>query len=298
MLNQPKILVCTDFSSCSGFALRAAKSIGDRTKGKISVLNVIDHPTLDNWKAYESLTYSVGEALKNELLAHANSSMKQQLKECETEALSEVTFGSPKTVIMDKIKKDHTDLLIMGYRGKNPANPQLGNLTAKIIADSPIPVLVIKNRFDLNKLAGLVDPNGEKKEIISWAEELTYFFSNTITIISLFADHLGRFIGENKSQGEIFTDLLALSQEVKKETVHKIDKEIHSYINRFPGAQVIIRSNVETNIAQHLNAILTEKEIDTIVMQKHSASMFEKVLIGSETRNMLDLFNGNLLILS
>lgn len=297
MLNQPNILVCTDFSASSTLAVKAAKRIAQKTNGKVSILNVIDHPTLDNWKAYESLSYSVGEALNKELLAHATLSLKQQLRECETEAISEVKFGSPKTVIMDQATKNKVDLLIIGYSGKTEGHNQMGNLTTKILAESAVPVLVMKSPFEIKKIAGLIDPNGSKKEILSWSEELTYFFSPEMIVISLFADHLARFIGENKNNEKIFQDLKDLSAEVKKDTVHRIDKEIHEYLNKYPDAKIIIRNNIETNVAQHLNSLLTEEGIDTVIMRKHKSSLFERVFIGTETRRMLDLFNGNIFVL-
>ena len=295
MLNQPNILVCSDFSTCSDLALRAAKNIRHRTQANVDVLNVIDHSVVGNWDTYESLTYSTGEALKKELLTHAKISLKEQLKSCELETKSEIRFGTPRSVILEKIQQDNIDLVIIGYTGKTPGQLRLGSLTSKILASSPVPVLVIKTPLEMKKLAALVDPHGPKEEIISWSEELTHLFSTQMIILSLFDDHIGRFLGENKEK--FSEELQSLSQVVREEEIELISKNIRGYMSKFTNTQIIVRSNIESNIAHHLNSILKEETVDTIVMQKHKPTLLEKVFIGSETRRMLDLFRGNLLVL-
>ena len=295
MSNQLNILVCSDFSNCSDLAIRAANTIHGKAKAQISVLNVIDHPTVDNWDSYESLTYSTGQALKKELFAHATSSLKEQTKACEIKATSEIQFGDPYSTIMDKINQASIDLVIIGYTGKNPHNPNLGSLTAKVVAASPIPVLVIKTPLEIKKIAALVDPYGSKKEIIEWSEKMATLFSSQMIVLSVFDDHIGRFLGQNKEKFSL--DLSTLSQGVKEETIKAIDKDVRSFLSQNTNAQVIIRSNTESNIAHPLNAVMSEENVDTVVMQKHKKSLLEKVFIGSETRRMLDIFKGNLLVL-
>jgi hypothetical protein len=38
-------------------------------------------------------------------------------------------------------------------------------------------------------------------------------------------------------------------------------------------------------------------KMDVIIMQRHQSTYLEKILIGSETRRMIEIFEGNIIIL-
>lgn len=295
MLSKPNILVCTDFSTTSDLAIRAANKIKFQTSANLTVLHVIDHPSLDNTYSYESLKFYSSNELKQELMNYTRNSLREQLKFCETEATGEILFGTPYLSIMDRVIQDKIDVVIMGYSRNGHDHFNLGSTSAKVIAACHVPTLIIKNPFEINKIAALIDPQTKEKEIISWAEELAYLFSGQLSLVSLFDDHIGRFLGDNKNK--LSEELKSLTHNINDERIKELESEMKSYLSKDINANILIKSNTQSNTAHHLNEILKEENVDTIVMKKHKHSLMEKIFIGSETRRMLDLFQGNLFIL-
>ena len=295
MLSKPNILVCTDFSTSSDLAIKAANKLKIKSAGNLIALHVIDHPALDNSYAFESLKFYNSNELKQEMMSYTRNSLREQLKFCETEATGEIIFGRPFPSIMEKIKQDKIDIVVMGYSGKDQGDIHLGGISSKTIAASPVPVFVIKIPFEINRLAGLIDPLAPKEEIITKAEELSYVFSSEMMLVSLFEDHINRFLGDNKNK--LKSELTPLIKEINDERIKEIENEIKQNLKDETQTQVIIRANTESNVSSQLNKILIEERVDTIVMKRHKKNILERFIIGSETRRMLDLFQGNFLIL-
>jgi predicted site-specific integrase-resolvase len=88
-----------------------------------------------------------------------------------------------------------------------------------------------------------------------------------------------------------------ISSEQKKELLNKIKIIIRSHIARQLDCEIIVELATDKKVAYQLMNILHEDVTDIIVMQRHHKKILEKLFIGSEARRMLELFQGNLLIL-
>jgi hypothetical protein len=53
----------------------------------------------------------------------------------------------------------------------------------------------------------------------------------------------------------------------------------------------------ELQVAYHLVNILQEDQVDVAIMQRHQKKIMDRMMIGSETKRMIELFTGNLLVL-
>lgn len=295
MLTQPNILVCTDFSAYSDEALKAANTLAGKLNGKLTVLHVAEHPVVWDWLPSEGSPLSLDENVQRELLSSLRTKLESQMQKCDVKAENHISMGIPASAILEEVQARKVDILVMGHVGKNAGTFRVGSLAEKIIASSPIPVLIIKKIFEPGKIGALVDPTGEMKDILKWAEELSVALSSKMEVLSLFPDLAARFIGVGKIG--FSTELLSLSKEQGEEVIHNVKERIQAQLTKVKDAHIRVDISKEKKLSYHLNSLLEAEKIDVAVMKKHQAGFFEKLLIGSETRRMIEIFQGNLLIL-
>lgn len=295
MLSQPNILVCTDFSSYSDLALEAAERIKTETHGHLHILHVSPSPMYWDWMPSDGMPKYLNEKFEAELLVALDKSMAQQMKKCHASGEKHISLGIPAAIIQEEILDKKIDLVIMGHKGKSEGIFHLGSLAEKIISTAAVPTLIVKKKFAPSKIAALVDPSQAMKQILTTTEEFAFLFSSTIAVISLLPDITSRFIGIGKLG--FSTELLSLSEEQKAEIRHTIKTSIKSYLTRYADPELIVDISVEKKLAFHLNALMEEHLVDLAVVKRHQSDFLEKVLIGSETRRLLEIFNGNILVL-
>lgn len=295
MLENANILVCSDFTKSSDLALRAAETIRQKSQGKLYVLHVSEFPI--EWNsglANDLLPHYLDEKFDYELLQLAEKKLRHQMYSLEVEGEAHVSMGMAYSIIEEFIKDHKIDLLIMGHKGKEGGPFRLGSLTEKMVASSSVPILVINSPFKISKLASLWDPMNPSPEVLQAGEKLSHFLNVPFYVISLFKDAASSFIGLGKLSYS--TKLLTLSEEDRIEVIQQVKENIRSQLTN-PKVELIIEVSVEKKVAFHLNSLLEEHHIDLAVMKKHHEGFIEKMLIGSETRRLLEITNRNLLIL-
>jgi hypothetical protein len=156
-------------------------------------------------------------------------------------------------------------------------------------------VLIVKSDFNSTKIGALVPPNGPMKKIISWAEEFSYLISSDLVVISLFKDPFPQITLGNRT--ELKPDVVEFIQRQRQETMKITEFLIRKELNRFIGARLIVQGNDDIRVAGEIIKILGSEGIDLVVMQRHHSQLLEHIIIGSETKRMLEKFPGNLLIL-
>jgi nucleotide-binding universal stress UspA family protein len=138
-----KILVPTDGSDNSYRALEAALVFSEKLGSSISVVNVMEQVPI---------THIESEKLLNELLEAYKKENQEILSKCSDIAHQKgITIktvllqGNPAPVILDYIKKENFDLVIMGSRGMGKFKELiLGSVSSKIMHHSPCAVMIIR----------------------------------------------------------------------------------------------------------------------------------------------------------
>lgn len=137
-----KILVAYDQSELSKKALQKAIEIAKLDeKTEVDVLNVVTVPT--NQFIVGEVYLEVQEStLKygKEVVSEAEAA----LKKLPNKSHAYVKEGQPVRTILDHIKENHYDLIIIGSRGLSGIREFLGSVSHGIVQRSPIPVLIIK----------------------------------------------------------------------------------------------------------------------------------------------------------
>ena len=136
------ILVAIDLHvMCDEVILNRASQLAQESGTKLSVVHAVEHIN----------AYGVAQAypaiidLESEMLCEA----KRQLGELcqrfgirEADQYSEV--GSPKVVILDKIKQLNSDLIIIGSHGRHGISLLFGSTASVVIHHLPCDALVVK----------------------------------------------------------------------------------------------------------------------------------------------------------
>ena len=139
-----KILVPTDASEYSRRALTLALEMARAVQAEVVLLHVSYTP-----QAYWGYTISYGITVTQEQLdQNGELALEATLSEMDTEHVvinKKVESGHPVTIILEEIKKENIDLVIMGSHGYGAiAGSVLGSVSQRVLQRASCPVLIIK----------------------------------------------------------------------------------------------------------------------------------------------------------
>jgi nucleotide-binding universal stress UspA family protein len=295
MKKHPLILVCSDFSEGSDLALRAAEKMRIKTEGKIHVLHVNEYPLQWDWVAPNVKEIFLNEELSKQLKLSLEQQLLEQIRRCEAHASGEVIEGIIFSGILSGIQKLKADFLFLGIQGKSKTPFHIGSVVVKMVSISPIPAIVVKKPWLISKMASLFEPNEGDKSLLQTSLDLNRLFASSIEVVSLWQQSFTRFF--QSTNIEKTTTLTGIPYVDEKLILEKIKENILSTIGHDEKVLVKVEKTIEKKVAFHLLEILNNDHIDLVVTQRHQKGLLEKFLLGSETRRLLELFQGNLVIL-
>lgn len=281
MNSKSKILVCTDFSPSSDIALKSAAVIAKKTNAELHAVFVSEIPVYWDMIASGASAILMTEEQILNLHKSMKTNMENQLKRCDVKCETHLPFGLVAEAIAKVSSEVRPDLIVLGNRKKSNMF-YLGNVITKVLADSRVPILVTRHLIKDSgvKIAGLVDTHDSFHSIISEVKRYSDNLHGEAEILSLWKDHFSQ-----------------LTEQDKEEVGNKISKQIKAQLQSVPEIKVKVLRSQEKSTAFHLAEILENDKIDLAVMKRHQKGWLEKFLIGSETRRMLEIFDGNILVL-
>ncbi|AFM39308.1 universal stress protein UspA-like protein [Desulfosporosinus acidiphilus SJ4] len=139
-----RILVPTDASEFSRRALKAAIDLAQTVKAEIELLHVSYTP-----QAFWGYTISYGITVTQDQLDQSGElALEATLTGIDSSTVvikKKIESGHPVTVILDEIKNEGIDLVIMGSHGYGPITGSvLGSVSQRVLQRANCPVLIIK----------------------------------------------------------------------------------------------------------------------------------------------------------
>jgi nucleotide-binding universal stress UspA family protein len=263
-----KILVPCDFSEQAINAFRLALEISTESKGEVHLLNVVELPVLHESMLMPVLTFE--QALLEELRTKADKQFGKLIKKYAKEnqkVISLIQFGGTSTMIINYIKDNNIDLVVMGSKGASGVKEVLvGSNAEKIVRSSPAPVLVVKKYVKASSIRNIVFPNTlrqDQEDLTMKIKALQNFFKARLHVV--FVNTPGNFTRDVITRKKL--------NDFAKRFLLK-DVTLNIYNDPFEESGVI-------NFAHEIKA-------DMIVMGTHGRKGVRHILSGSVAEDVVN----------
>jgi nucleotide-binding universal stress UspA family protein len=139
-----RLLCPVDFSESSLAALRLAFSLAEEADARLTILHVFDWPADDELlvERFDTPEFRrlVEERARGRLDALVTDDVRVWCKPS-----TRLAYGKPYRQILDVAKKEETDLIVMGIRGRNALDRTLfGSTTNHVVRRASCPVLTLR----------------------------------------------------------------------------------------------------------------------------------------------------------
>lgn len=190
-----KILVPTDFSEQAENALRVAAHLAKRHNASINLLHMVDLP-MQLVDAVSGQQSDLPEAIFFMKLAHQKfEKMMNAPYLAGVQAEETAEFDGAFEGIMDYVHKYQSDIIVMGSHGDSGLHEFfIGSNAEKVVRNSEIPVLIIKNRhttFELNNFVYALDFQAENHN--AFKQAINFAKINNVTLHALYVNTPGDF---------------------------------------------------------------------------------------------------------
>ncbi|WP_211748129.1 universal stress protein [Paenibacillus sp. Marseille-Q4541] len=140
-----KILLAYDGSEVANKALEKAVQLTNMSENSVlEVLHVYDFPRVFIGEGLAPIPPSVNNEVY-ELAEQTVEEAKKRLAAMGADAQVELIQGSPVDVIVEYIKQNNTDLIVIGSRGLSGIREfMLGSVSHRVAQEASIPVLIVK----------------------------------------------------------------------------------------------------------------------------------------------------------
>jgi|SRR5690625_507553 len=261
-----RILVPTDFSKEAENALKVAAQLARKHDSEIYLMNMLELP-FDTAKSNAGIARG-GEDLPESLLFMrlAHQRFQELLNQDYLEGLNvtdTVEFREAFEGIIDGVKKYDADLIVMGSAGASGMQEFfVGSNTEKVVRNSDIPVLVIKDEVPNFEIKDFVfasdfEPKGKSTfwRALKVAEELG------ATLHLLYINTSSRFRTSREIEDKISAFIADAPSSNFKTVVyndHSIKEGILNYTKKTDAQLMGIATNGRRGLAHLLNGSISE----------------------------------------
>lgn len=260
-----KILFPTDFSNNAYNSLPFVKEVAFRAGAQVYVLNVFHYRQLD-----PDIPPSQFQEKAREKQKEAEEKLQNLCREVTSEDKVktcgyEVRVGFADDEILECIKEQEIDLVVMGTRGaSNLSKLILGSTTSEVICDAQCPVLAIPSEATFkgfSKIIFATDLNHNDIPLIQKASEFAELFDAQLSVV---------FVQENKMAG-INNKIEAFRKDLKDKVPYKhLYFESYHYKKKMEG----------------IDAVLNEKGANLLAMVAYKRTLFSSLFKQSFTSRM------------
>jgi nucleotide-binding universal stress UspA family protein len=275
-----RILVPIDFSDYSVNACKYAIGLAEKLNAEIKLMHVYYNPVVNSMPLTDTYYYQVNmDEVIREIEIRAKENMdefymdlKDKIEKDKIEGVKidfSLVRGIASEEIIAKSKEYKPDVIIIGTRGKGDReNDLIGSVTAKIIEDTKVPVLVIpedslyQGITTISILYATNFDDSDYKAIKKLMNVLSPFD------IRLYCVHIGT--EDSNVWDKVKMDSLK-DKLLKEYSDYEIECSIIETDDFFAGVQDLIR----------------EKKIDILSLVTHKRNLISKLLNPSTTRKVL-----------
>lgn len=183
------ILVPCDFSKQAVNAFRFALDIARESGGEVHLTHVIELPVMHDSVLMPVMSFE--EVLLKELKEKSQVEYAKLIKKYadpKDKIKTTTQFGAPARMILSYIEEKKIDLVLMGTKGASGVKEYvIGSNAEKVVRNSPVPVIAVKNYPKLTAIKDIVLPNTLHTEIqedlIMKVKAMQNFFKANLHIV-------------------------------------------------------------------------------------------------------------------
>ncbi|WP_299461373.1 universal stress protein [uncultured Microscilla sp.] len=262
-----KILIPTDFSELSEYALHTAEKIATSLGAEIHALKVLPAPgdayfddkgNMLNCQDYD-MTKFEKERMENE------AKIKEWLKDAKVKVHVVVKFGNMIDDIVEYVNVNAMDLVVMGTSGASGWKEMfVGSNAEKVVRYSPVPVLTIKcdkPDWEVEKILLVNDFKEPKVENLTALKTLQKAFEAQIHLLKI---------------------------EKGKETNREVFQQMEKFteLNQLKNVEFHVESS--SKIEEGVFYFAHEHSIDLITMGTHGRTGWDHLIKGSISENLVN----------
>lgn len=259
-----KILVPTDFSEQAENALRVAADLAKKHNASINLLHMVDLPmTLVD--AVTGNQSELPEAIFFMKLAHQRFESMMSAPFLDGVTIEEsAEFDGAFEGIMDYVDKYQSDLIVMGSHGDSGLHEFfIGSNAEKVVRNSKIPVLIIKNRhehFEIKNFIYALDFQAENHN--AFKQAIAFAKINNAQLHMLYVNTPGDFRSTHEVE-EQMKKFMDIEGQVENCTLNiyndnTIESGILHFAEMIDSGLVGIATHGRKGLAHFLNGSLSE----------------------------------------
>jgi len=182
-----KILVPSDFSEQAKHALNFAIDWALHNKAQVHLLHVIELPVLYDTTLMPALSFE--KEYLDDAAGLAKKTFSSLIKKSNKKVSItwSVDYGNPTSVILQEVKKNKYDLVVMGTKGASGLKEYfIGSNTEKIVRLSGTPVIAVPASVSFNSIKNVIvatSLSGNQEMVMSTAKQLQELFNATLHLV-------------------------------------------------------------------------------------------------------------------
>jgi nucleotide-binding universal stress UspA family protein len=266
-----RILVPTDFSECAKCAAEAAIQLAKRLNGEVHFLHFMSipmnwiHLEIDQDQLYPDIKADISEANK-ELKALQNLAHKVGVT-----AKYFLDYSESQAHTIKYIKENKIDLVVMGSHGASGFRELfIGTNAQKVVRLSPVPVLIVKSCFDLEKNARIIFVSDFEPEVMHAFENVMNFATQIGAKLNLVYVNTPAYFRDTWEIKEKMESFSFLGQH-NVESSDIIDTYVYEdglekYCENLGGGIVTMATHGRKGISRVIYGSLTEKVVNHLTI--------------------------------
>jgi|GEM_PF-438779 len=275
-----QILVCIDESSESQEALIAACETAKAWNAGLTIITVANIPDWASLYGADSTLLQGGFDIYLPVLVKA----QEEAKKRGLIVKSELLYGNPAESIINYLKLNQYDLVVLGCKHKSSINRLLGSVASKIVSYSPCSVLIVRKTLTWKRVLVALDASPSAEKALELAFKLGAAEDVNIEAVAVvqIPDYAGT-VGEvetAKQKGEQF-----YSEILNKALWMARKRKINLRTNLFFG-----------DPAERILHYLNKSDKDMVVLGNKGSSSIREMLLGSTTYKLVNYSPCNVLV--
>ena len=282
-----KILFCTDGSEISYYAIKKTLPFL-RQEYLIDITNIIDwgfFPTYVTFPNEEEVGFPDHQSIAQNILDKARDIIESQGFKVSS---SNFSYGQPANLILEQIKTEDYNLVVMGSHRKEGIRSWLGSVSRKVVTKSQVPVLIIRppqkpeTTKNTKEILIATDGSASSYNAVSIMPDILNLDNSSIKVVYI-KPGIKSLPPEITADNEWVKICLEKQDEISTEALQGAEKILNEH-----GIKPVSIFTLEGDAAEKLLDYCSDDRPDLIVMGSHGREGISDILLGSVSKKVLD----------